>query len=916
MLVVGLVAMASRAAQPPAKGYSGGSSVRAGYLADWPPDYQQRADGGPGGLAVEVLDALGERLGIRIDYRPYPDYPAAVAALGRGEIDVLPSLGLAAGRQDRFLFTSSYETQPVSLFVRNSTTGVQNLADLQGARVGVIRSNVGVELASGQQGIVPVVFAQTGQALLALLAADIDGLIYPQDTLLELARRAGVESKIRIAGPPLLEVRRCMAVRRDAPALAERLDHALSAYVLTPEFRSSYRRWHPSPAPYWTTRRVLLVAGLVFALSVLAMALWRMTSMQRLNRRLAQQERRSRVLLDHLAEGVVFLDRARQVDYANESFARLVGQPVEELVGTPLVRFAADVASSCTLDQLLSESGEGPSRRQEARLSRRGGGVTVVEAQAATIVGDTKPEVGTLVSFTDVGERKLAEQRLRFEASLLETVGEAVIASDVEGRVTAWNRFAERLYGWSESEALGREIADLTPSDASRHEVEAIVTRVRAGETWRGEVELRRRDGSTFIGQVTETPIFDAHGEVVGAVSVSSDLTQERRIQDALRQAQKLEAVGRLAGGVAHDFNNLLTVILGEVELLLDEPFGGEAAHEALRSVRDQAERAANLTRQLLAIGRRQVLAAREIDAAEILRTVERLLRRALGENVRLEIDIADDRCPVVVDPAQFEQVLLNLAVNARDAMPSGGTLTITLDRVHLEAAAAMELHLEPGDFARIEVRDNGAGIPPEHLGKIFEPFFTTKGPEKGTGLGLAMVYGVVSQSGGWVSVESQPDRGTTFRILLPGAGGTSAPGLDESREPAGSPSGNETLLLVEDEEAVRSLLRRSLESHGYRVLAADDGPNALTLFTERGNEISALLTDVVMPEMSGIELARRLRAIRPDLPILMLSGHAQEMIDSQGSPVEGSRFLTKPVALGKLAYAVRSLLDGDNDSA
>jgi signal transduction histidine kinase/ActR/RegA family two-component response regulator len=444
-----------------------------------------------------------------------------------------------------------------------------------------------------------------------------------------------------------------------------------------------------------------------------------------------------------------------------------------------------------------------------------------------------------------------------------------------------------------------------------------------------------RDGGAATDRQCSYYPVRTASGEVLGVGAIVSDVSRVRVLEAQLRQAQKLEAVGRLAGGIAHDFNNLLTVILANAQLVADALGDADAAARALRDdvaeIRRAARSAAALTRQLLAFGRRQALAPRTLDLNVAAASAEHLLRRTIGSDVVIALDLAPSPCVVRADPTQVEQVLVNLAINARDAMPNGGTLTIGTDECAVGGDAAARPceslgappQLPDGRYAVLWVRDTGHGMDAATLARAFEPFFTTKEHGRGTGLGLATVYGIVTQSGGGVHITSAPGRGTTVAVFLPivsrtdaavdVADAADAAERDDVHVAAAWPRGTETVLLVEDERAVRWSVRRALERLGYRVIEAKHGADALLRWRDHADDIDLVLSDVLMPEMSGRTLVERLRAERPCLPALLLSGYTRDALQPNGPDdvVGDVALLQKPFSLGDLAHAVRDALDG-----
>jgi two-component system cell cycle sensor histidine kinase/response regulator CckA len=522
--------------------------------------------------------------------------------------------------------------------------------------------------------------------------------------------------------------------------------------------------------------------------------------------------------------------------------------------------------------------------------------------------------VARLAMAQDVTERTRAE-RERQEAydtlaTLIDRSPLAIIGLDAELRVAIWNRAAERIFGYEREEVLGRPAPHVPDDRLDEHALlRAALGQGREGVT-NLETQRRRKDGSLVDVMLSTATITgpDGRPSVIGFLS---DISERRVLEAELRQAQKMEAVGRLAGGIAHDFNNILTVIVNYADLLLQE-VGAEAPIRAdLEEILGAGQRAARLTRQLLAFSRRQILQPQLIDVREIVDSMQAMLHRVIGEDIRLETIRAETGPLVRADPGQIEQVILNLAVNARDAMPTGGTLRFAVgsrrlsshDVEHHPGAAA-------GDYLVLSATDTGHGMPPESVARIFEPFFTTKEVGKGTGLGLSTVYGVVQQSGGFITVESAVGVGTTFRIFLPQWTGDDSAVRDLSPEPEPlQATGRESILLVEDDAAVRAVARRVLEQHGYRVLEATNGRQALELLERGGAPVDLVLTDYVMPELGGRALVERLPALGLAPAILYMSGYADDAVLMRGDLPRAMGFVQKPFTGERLLAHVRQVL-------
>jgi PAS domain S-box-containing protein len=430
----------------------------------------------------------------------------------------------------------------------------------------------------------------------------------------------------------------------------------------------------------------------------------------------------------------------------------------------------------------------------------------------------------------------------------------------------------------------------------------------RSGSLNGVEVQWKRKDGHVIIVRLSGRAM-DGEDEAKGELEIiAEDITERRQLEEQFRQAQKMEAVGRLAGGVAHDFNNLLMVINGYTEVLLEQLEPGDSRHQKVQSIQQAADRAAMLTRQLLAFSRKQLLELKVVDVNHVISDMERLLRPLIGENIELITHLSPDAGRTRADAGQLEQVIMNLVVNAKDAMPDGGRITIQSSELTVRNNLREHRYIQPGRYVVISLADNGHGMDKETLSRIFEPFFTTKEKGKGTGLGLSTVYGIVKQSGGYVFANSDVGGGTTFFIYFPRVEDSPEACLPvKSQE--NENRGSETVLLVEDEDSVRELVRETLALRGYRVLEAENGEAGLRVAEKHGDEIDILITDVVMPGMGGRELAKRLMAMRPKIGVLYLSGYTEDAIVNHGALDPGTAFLQKPFTLQKLAQKVREVL-------
>ena len=512
----------------------------------------------------------------------------------------------------------------------------------------------------------------------------------------------------------------------------------------------------------------------------------------------------------------------------------------------------------------------------------------------------------------DISERKKAEATAARLAAIVESSDDAILSKSLDGTVLTWNAAAERMYGYPAAEIVGHSIYALIPGELQPDE-ERILERVRQGEhVAHYETVRRRRDGSHIDISLTLSPLRDASGTVIGASSIQRDITDRRRAEETLRQAAKMEAIGVLAGGLAHDFNNQLYAVSGFAHFIARDPGLSPAARQDLLELQKVSERMASLTRQLLAFARQQVLSPEVLDLNVAIEDTRPMLQRLIGSNMAIELELAPGPKWVRVDRAQLVQILLNLVINARDAMPKGGkinlrTTTLEVGRGHL--FDRLRVPVEAGAYAELRVIDSGKGISPDHLPHIFEPFYTTKEVGTGTGLGLATVEGVVAQTGGRIQVESALGQGTTIRILLPlAAEPTIKP--TSGAQPRRSAGLRGRILVVDDEDAVRAVVMRTLQAAGYEVIGAREGKEALQELEEIGGAVNLVLTDIVMPGMSGRGLAGELSRRYGHIPIVWMSGHTRETELQKGEIGKDEPFLQKPISPDILLEAIAEIMD------
>jgi two-component system cell cycle sensor histidine kinase/response regulator CckA len=625
---------------------------------------------------------------------------------------------------------------------------------------------------------------------------------------------------------------------------------------------------------------------------------------------LRDRELRFRRLFEAGVAGVTISDLDGNFKEANDAFLRMLGYTREEMLAgklnweviTPLDQLVPDTEARAQ----LKSTGFLPLRERE--YVHRDGRHIAALVGAAALEGKTE----CISYITDISARKREENALRvserqYRALFEQSPLPKFLFDYTSRRFLAVNETAVRTYGYSRDEFLKMTVDDIQVCDDAAS-AGAGVEVSPVGTTQRGPWRHVKKDGTRIDVDITAHR-FVFEGRPCG-LTVAQDVTERSRMEGQLRQAQKMDAIGNLAGGVAHDFNNILSVILSYSHMLAEGLKPGDPMREDLEEISGAGERAAALTRQLLAFSRQQILQPRVLDLNAVIAGVARMLRRVVGEDVELTVTSAAELGAVTADPGQVEQVLMNLVVNARDAMPKGGKLTIETANVKLdEGYAVTHTGVEPGTYVMLAVTDTGSGMDAGTRDRIFEPFFTTKERGKGTGLGLSTVFGIVRQSGGNIWVYSEPGEGTTIKVYLPLAGAVSAI-ITELAPDTRARHGSETILLVEDEESVRALVRTILERHGYLVLEAQSGGDALLLCEQHKATIHVLLTDVVMPRMSGRQLAQRLAPLRPDMRVLFMSGYTDDSIVRHGVLDSDVAFLQKPITPEALTRRLREVIE------
>jgi two-component system cell cycle sensor histidine kinase/response regulator CckA len=628
---------------------------------------------------------------------------------------------------------------------------------------------------------------------------------------------------------------------------------------------------------------------------------------------LRASEEKYRDLVENINDAIYTIDADGILTYVSPAIESMVGYAPSELIGT---RALLEFVEPHDLQRALSgfkRVMDGRLRPNYIRVRTRSGDLRWLRASSRPILEEGR-SVGIQGVLADVTDHMKAEQQASFLGSITQRLRDAVIVTDADFNITYVNSAAEALFGYKAEELRGKRPELLSAEPRISEIIEDIVRTARVGGVWDGTVLSIRKDGTTFVGELRVSSLRDRRGEVSHFVGIQRDVTDKRRLEQELLQAQKMEAVGKMAGGIAHDFNNALTAIIGYSELLAADCESGSAMKRDVEEVGKTARRAAGLTRQLLSFSRRQVMQVAPVNLTDLVGGLEVMLRRVISEEVELAFELSPDVKSVEADSGQIEQVVVNLVLNARDAMEHGGRLVVRTKNVRVdESSLRGKVKALQSEWVLLQVLDSGSGMDPNVMEHVFEPFYTTKDPGKGSGLGLFVAFGVVTRHGGWIDVSSSPGRGSAFSVYLPAVSKSSVPGDDERDEELNAIGNGEMVLLVEDQDDVRRIAERALVDGGFVVIAAASAAEAMDLYRAQGGKVDLVFSDLVLSDDSGLDLAENLRSLNPELPILLTSGCADK--DPQWPTIEdlGYSFLEKPYDPADLVGAVWKILHLSN---
>ncbi len=907
--------------------------IRAGVLRNFPPDYfLDEATGKPVGFAVDVMDAVAENAGLNVRYVVFDEWPLANQALREGRIDVIPGMGIAEERMKDMDFTPPFETFPIRIFVRATTTDIHNPDDLQKRHVAVVASNMGLTILREYGKAKPVMFQSFDEALLSLLSGNTDALIYPEPPVLLVTRKSGLEGRIKAVGKPLREVKRAIAVGKGKTGLLDKLDTAVQAFITTPQYREIYAKWYGAPEPYWHTRRILIAAGVLLALVVMIFATWHYLSLRRLNRGLQytlEQQKKAETALQAQNRYISAILENSPIGFAvntiHDGQGVFVSGKFEEIYGVPpdSLHSVEDYFENVYRDpafrkqiraRMLADMASGDTARmrwEDLPITTAAGEKRFVTAINIPLL-DQNLMVSTVQDVT--ARRRSEEDRLLLEAAI-EQSGEMVMVTDKEGVIQYVNPAFEHITGYRREEVVGKNPRILKSGKQGSDFYRELWDTLTAGRTWKGHFVNQKKGGGFFEEEATIFPVRDLSGEITHYVSVRRDITEQLKTEKQLFQAQKMEAIGTMAGGIAHDFNNILGAISGYTEISLAKIPADSRIKYYLEQIHASSRRAINLVRQILEFSRLTENERTPISLIPLIKETIKMLREIIPSTIEIRLNARTEADAVLGDATQIYQILMNLCTNAYQAMKDrGGLLEIDLVRIEVgvgDIADALR-GLNPGPYLELTVRDTGCGIDPLIRERIFDPFFTTKKIGEGTGLGLSVVHGIISSYHGKITVESRVGGGSAFHVFLPLLAETQEASTREPDQPDSDGKGR--ILLVDDETMLASVTKERLEDRGYAVTASTDSVEALETFRANPDRFDLVITDLTMPEMTGIELAEKVMSTSPGIPVILCTGFIDPAIEEQTTKAGIRAIVSKPVSMKRLISLIRDLLTPANE--
>jgi len=896
---------------------------------DVPPQYAIDANGKPIGFAIDVFDHVAERMGVKVEYKVKPDWTTTFRALKEGKVDLIPNLGISEKRRKDYDYTRSVEAVPIHIFVRESESQIKTSDDLVNKKIGTVKGNISVELIKNFQDAETVVYDSVERMLLGLLSTDVDAIIYPLPWTLYTARRAGLDDHIKKIGSSIFEVKRAMAVSKGNKNLLDSLNRELEQFINTDRYQYLYTKWYGKDAPFWNVKKVLLFGGSAVLLIFIFMFILHYRIILRSNKAykesvalqqstdISLHEERAllRALIDSVPDLIFFKDKNSVYLGCNKAFGDYFGRVEDDWIGRSDLDFFPKEEAEFFRNKDREMLTSGKQRQNEEWLPAADGRKLLFETLKTPYYGPDGKILGLIGISRDITVRSHAELALKKSeerySQLVNNSPAGVWQVDENEMITFVNQSCANILELDKQEdAIGVSMMDFLP-EWSQEKVRQEKDKQTANSSSQCEIDIIGKKGGLKRVLLAGSYEMSADLEHRSWVSTIIDITREVEQQKKLRRSQKMDALGKLTGGVSHDFNNMLNVIIGYAEILSRNLDNDSANAHFAREIESAGQRGAALTRKLLSFSGQTSSEDSLVNINSLLEDDINMLSKTMTARIEVELVLDSALWSVKVDKGDLEDVILNLSINAMHAMPSSGKVKYVTANEKLNALEADEVGLSaPGEYVRLSVVDTGIGMPQDIINKIFDPFFTTKG-EQGTGLGLSQVYGFMERCNGAIVVNSVVGDGAEFSMYFPrelsDADTTLLTNQNDDNDKLAS-KGDEKVLLVDDEPALLQLGVQMLKSQGYKVYCAESADNALWILSQ--NEVDLMVSDVIMPGTSGFDLAKQVETLYPNIKIQLVSGYVGEQAGGDKNSPYMKALLSKPYTSEALLTRVRSLLD------
>lgn len=886
--------------------------IRVASDSEWEPIEFLGEDGTYQGLSIEYLRKIESLLGIRFE-QIHKGWQELYAMGKNKELDLLSCVAKTEEREKYYTFSKPYITMKSGIFSRKDVSYISNMNLLQNKRIAVVENYAIHDYLTVEYPDIELRLVKTPEEGIQAVVNG-EAFAFIDNTLItsHLIREKGY-TDIRMVGETPFEYAQSFAVRNDWPQFRSILDKAL-AEISEAEQLQMYNRWVPliqeKSADYTTIWR----AGIVILVILILIVVWNRILVHQVAVRTADlelSEKKYRGIFETLQDGYLKADLEGNIILVNDVSCQLLGYTKESLSSLNMVQdIFYEQSYGNELENLLQEKGSIDSH--EFLLRCQNGSTVIVEANIHIGYQDGIPSYyeGT---FRDITKRKESEKAMARLASVIHQSSDDITITDTQGNIEYVNPAFEKILGYSFEEIRGKTPRVYKSEKHSAHFYKEMWDTITKGQMWSGNIINKNKNGTLVEEHATIFPVFDENNNIINYAAIKRDMTEFRKLESQLRQSQKMEAIGTLAGGIAHDFNNILSAILGYSEMALEETDPQSDLHGDIQQVLQAGMRAKDLVKQILAFSRQSEKELHPVKLQSVVKEALKLIRSSIPSTIEIKDSIAHECDVVMADPTQVHQIIMNLCTNAYHAMrDTGGVLAVSLEQCVIESEDAIQhIHLQPGKYNRLEISDTGCGISKANLERIFEPYFTTKAKGEGTGLGLAMVHGIVRSFQGDISVYSEEGKGTSFRIYLPVIEEKEVSDSVETKE---IPGGSERILLVDDDVSLRDMLTRILTNLGYKVTAFSNSEETFNTFERSPHSFDLLLTDMTMPHMTGAELTQKALAIRPDFPVVLCTGYSESINAEKAKAIGIKGYVMKPVIKRDLANAIRSALDlGDS---